>query len=90
MPGVYKKQIVSSKHDFIAAHLKMSEKTSVVFPVSVILRLQAVTMRFSNNKLPSNRNAGKKFLFVLSELESTRNPFVKAKFILYQIVRRGD
>ena len=90
MPGVYKKQIMNTKHDFIAAHLKMSEKTSVVFPVSVIPRLQAVTMRFSNNKLPSNRKAGKKFLVVLSELESTRNPCVKAKFILYQIVRQGD
>ena len=82
---------MNTKHDFIAAaHLKMSEKTSVVFPVSVIPRLQAVTMRFSNNKLPSNRKAGKKFLVVLSELESTRNPCVKAKLILYQIVRRGD
>ena len=52
----------------------MSEKTSVVFPVSVTLRLQAVTMRFSNNKLPSNRKAGVKFLVALSELESTRKP----------------
>ena len=85
MPGVYKKQIKSSKHYFIAAHLKMSEKTSVVFPVSVILRLQAVTMRFSNNKLPSNRKAGKKFLVVLSELESTRNPYVKANLYCFKL-----
>lgn len=55
----------------------MSERTSVVLPVSVTLRLQAVTMRFSNNKLPSNRKAGKKFLVALSELESTRKPCVK-------------
>ena len=66
------------------AHLKMSEKTSAVLPVSEILRLQAVTMRFSSNKLPSNMKAGKKFLVVLSELESTRNPC--AKLLFYVLV----
>ena len=63
----------------------MSEKTSPVLPVSEILRLQAVTMRFSSNKLPSNMKAGKKFLVVLSELESTRNPLCDI-FILYVFV----
>ena len=60
----------------------MSEKTSPVLPVSEILRLQAVTTRFSSNKLPSNMKAGKKFLVVLSELESTRNPCAKFIFKL--------
>ena len=52
----------------------MSEKTSEELAVSVTFRLQAVTMRFSSSKLPSRRKAGKKFLVVLSELESTRKP----------------
>ena len=59
------------------AYLKMSEKTSDELPVSEILRLQAVTMRFSSSKLPSSRNAGAKFLVEPSELESTRKPYVR-------------
>ena len=61
----------------------MSEKTSAVLPVSEILRLQAVTMRFRSNKLPSNMKAGKKFLVVLSELESTRNPLCDIHLLCY-------
>ena len=64
----------------------MSEKTSVVFPVSVTLRLQAVTMRFSNNKLPSNRKAGVKFLVALSELESTRKPCARFKVLFGEAI----